>query len=137
MEKLPPFDRPGIQKYQHQRFWHIIFPIVLFSLLLGVAGGFTVLAEASTDRLMADISIIWLVIPLLFSALILLAVMVGLIYLVTRLLIITPTYTRKVQNFLVRVEQGTHKTTTSIVKPILWINQLGGRIHKFFQNNGL
>lgn len=137
MEKLPPFDRPGIQKHKHQRFWQIIFPIVLFSIFLGVVGVFTVLAGAGIDRLMADISIIWLVIPILFSALILLAVLVGLIYLVSRLLSITPVYTRKVQSFFVRIEQGTRKITSSIVNPILWINQLGGRIQNFFRNIGL
>jgi hypothetical protein len=137
MEKLPPFDRPGIQKYQHQRFWQIIFPTVLFSFLLGVVGGFIILAEAQTDRLLADISIIWLVIPLLFSALILLAVLVGLIYLVTRLLTIIPVYSRKLQNFFYRIEQGTRKATASIIKPISWINHLGSRIKLFINKIGL
>lgn len=134
MGKLPPFERPSIQDHKQQRFWQIILPIVLFSALVAVAGCSIVFAGAESDRLWADISIIWLLLPVLVGSLILLALLVGSVYLMARLLIIVPNFTRRVQNLFHRIEKGTHKAADSAVKPVLWILKLQNNISKFWIN---
>jgi len=123
MDKLTPFDRPSLQIYRRQRFWQIILPIVLFSLLIVVAGGFTIIADGELNRLWADVSIIWLVAPLLFLALILLVLLIGMIYFLNKLTQGTPRITRKVQNIFTRIEQETCRASNSVVKPVVWIHQ--------------
>lgn len=123
MDKLIPFDRPSLRIYRKQRFWQIIFPIVLVSLFIGVAGGFTIIANNEQNRLWADVSIIWLVFPLLFFALLFLAILIGMIYLLYKLTKATPGITRKAQNIFTRIEQETCRASNSVVKPVLWIHQ--------------
>lgn len=134
MGKLPSFERASIQDHKQQRFWQIILPIVLFSALIAVAGGLTVFAGAESDRLWADISIIWLLLPVLVISLILLALLAGSVYLMARLLAVTPNFTRKVQNLFHRIEKGTRKAADSAVKPVLWILKLQNNISKFWIN---
>lgn len=123
MDKTTPFDSPSLVKYRRQRFWQIIFPIVLFSLLIGVAGGFTIIADGSLNRLWADISIIWIVAPLLFIALFFLVILIATIFLLYKLTKGTPGITRKVQTLFTRVEQETCRASNSAVKPIIRIHQ--------------
>lgn len=124
MDKLVPFDRQSLRNYRRQRFWQIIFPIVIFSLLIGLAGGFTVGAGKELNRLWADVSIIWMVLPMLFLAFFMLVILVGMVYLLYQLTKGTPRITRKVQNFLTRIEQETCRAANSVVKPILWVHQV-------------
>jgi hypothetical protein len=124
MDKLAPFFRPSLQIHRRQRFWQIILPIVLFCILIGVAGGLTIFAEGDLSRLWADVSIIWLVLPLLFFALLFLVILVGMIYLLNRLTKLIPRISLKVQNIFTRIEQETCRASNSIVKPVIWIHQL-------------
>lgn len=123
MKKTTPFDSPSLRIYRRQRFWQIILPIVVVSFLLVVAGGITISLDGELNRLWADISIIWLVIPLLFTALFLLILLVGMIYLLFKLTNVLPRYTRKAQHIFIRIEQETCRGSDSVVKPIFWINQ--------------
>lgn len=123
MDKFDPFDKPSLQNHRRQRFWQILLPIVLFSGLIVVAGVFTVAADGVQNRLWADASIIWLVLPMLFVALFLLVILIGLIYLLYRLTKGTPRITRKVQNIFTRIEQGTSRAANSAAKPVIWIHQ--------------
>jgi hypothetical protein len=137
MGKLPPYERPSIDQHNRQRFWQIIFPIVLFSLLIIIVSGFTIFAGAVSDRLWADISIIWLVIPVLMFSLVIIAILAGLIYLMTRLTKVTPNFTRRVQNLFSRLEKGTRKIADSSVQPILWVEQFKYSMRKFLNTVGL
>jgi hypothetical protein len=123
MDKLTPFERPSLRTYRRQRFWQIILPIVLFSFVIVVAGGFTIIADGELNRLWADVSIIWLVAPMLILAIIFLVILVGMIYLLYKLTIGTPHITRKIQNIFIRIEQETFRVSNSIVRPVVWIHQ--------------
>lgn len=134
MEKIRAFERTSLHRYRRQRFWQIIFPILIFSLLIGVAGVITVFSSASSDRLLADISIIWLVIPVLVFSLIILALLVGLVYGMSKLISITPGYTRRAQDYFSRVEVGTRKIADSSMKPVLWLQKLNTKVKEFLDN---
>jgi hypothetical protein len=109
--------------YRRQRFWQIILPIVLVSLLVVVAGGITISVEADLNRLWADISIIWLVLPVLLIALLFLIILIGMIYLMYKLTNGLPRLTRKAQNIFIRIEQETCRGSNSVAKPVIWIHQ--------------
>jgi hypothetical protein len=132
MDKYASFNRPTLRRHRRQRFWQIIVPIILFSLLIGAAGGFTIIAGGAQDRLWADISIIWLVAPLLSVLLVLVVILVGLIYLLARLMKGTPEVTRRVQNLFYRVEKETRRAADSAVKPVLWIQQFRSGLKSLF-----
>ena len=130
MDKLTPFERPSLRTYRRQRFWQIILPIVLFSFVIVVAGGFTIIADGEQNRLWADVSIIWLVAPMLILAIIFLVILVGMIYLLYKLTIGTPHITRKIQNIFIRIEQETFRVSNSIVRPVVWIHQFSEFFHR-------
>ena len=123
MDKFTLFDRPSLRIYRRQRFWQIILPIVVFSLLIVVAGGFTIIADGELNRLWADVSIIWIVAPVLFIEIVLLAILIGMIYLLYKLTKGTPQITRKIQNIFTRIEQETCRASNSAVKPVVWTHQ--------------
>lgn len=134
MEKLPIFDRQSLNQYKQQRFWQIIFPILMFSLLIITAGGFMISAGVVYHRVWADISIIWLVIPLLMLSLFLIVILVGLIYGMTRLSRIIPIYSLRVQNFFSRIELGTRKIADSSMRPFFWLHNIKSKIHSFMDS---
>ena len=123
MDNLTPFDRPSIRRYRHQRFWQIILPIVLFSILITATGGFVIAASSNQNRLWADISIIWLVLPLLIIALIFLLFLIGMIFIMVRLTKGIPRIALKIQMIFVRIEQEACRFSNSVVKPVLWWHQ--------------
>jgi uncharacterized membrane protein YciS (DUF1049 family) len=132
MNKYPPFDRPTLRLHRKQRFWQIIAPIVLFSLLIMAAGWMTVIAGNSQNRLWADVSIIWLVAPLLSVLLVLAVVLVGLIYLLARVTKGTPNITRRIQHLFYRMEKETRRAANVAVKPVLGIQQFQSGLKKLF-----
>lgn len=131
MDKLTPLDSPSLRNYRRQRFWQVVFPIVLFSLIIGVAGGFTIIADGELNRLWADVSIIWLAFPLLFFALIFLVILIGMIYVLYKLTQGTPRVTRKVQMVFTRIEQETCRASNSVAKPVIRMHQFQSGLKSF------
>ncbi len=80
----------------------------------------------------AAISTIWIVIPIMIASLIFLAVLVGLIYLLARLLGITPVYTNKAQIFVQRLGSRIQDAADASVKPVLFLDSIGASIRRFF-----
>jgi hypothetical protein len=127
----PPIESPSLRRHRKQQFWQILFPILLFIALVLTTGGFVVAAGNSRARLWADISIIWLILPLLFLALLLLALLGSLVYLLIRLKRATPRLTGRVQNFFRKITAGTHRAADASVRPILWLKQAGAVLDTF------
>ena len=123
MDKLTPFLRPSLLTHRRQRFWQIILPIVLFCLLIGVAGVYTIFAGKAISRLWADVSIIWLILPLLFFVLLFLVLLIGMIYLLNKLTKNLLGISRKAQNLFTHIEHETCRVSNSVVKPFFWIHQ--------------
>ena len=70
-----------MKRHRRQRLWQIIVPIILISIFILFVGGYFVLGGGSQTRVWADISIIWIVLPLLAIFLIAFAIIIGMIYL--------------------------------------------------------
>jgi hypothetical protein len=69
----------------------------------------------------AAVSTIWIVIPILLAGLLFLAILIGLIYLVARLLGILPTYTGKAQDYVYIAQSYIKRGADMAAKPIIAI----------------
>lgn len=110
-------------KHRKEVFWQIIFPMLIGVLLVLVVSIIVLLSathEATNLSRWADVSLIWLILPSLFFALLLLIFLGGVVYLVTVLLQITPRYACIIQNYFelgkYKVIQISHQITSPIVK---------------------
>ena len=112
-----------MRRHHHQRTWQILVPFLLMTGLIVAAAVLVVAGGESQARLWADISIIWLLAPLLVLAL-LVAVLLGiLIYALAQLARVAPAYTLRAQHFVTQVQSAVQQAADWIVKPFVWIQQ--------------
>jgi hypothetical protein len=136
MEDQPPVLSPTVRAHKRQFFWQILLPILLVVLLGLAAGGLVIAATFSgsgSPRLWADVSIIWLIAPVLVLALGLLAVLVFLVYGMVKLLQVTPRYTGKAQGFFAQVAAWARKIADGAARPFVWVQQVGAAIKSIFK----
>ena len=123
-------------KHRKQLMWQIILPMVLTSLLIVAL---IVLVNVATFNQGGDVarwaavSTIWIVIPIMFGLLIFLALMVGLVYLMKKLLNVTPTYTGLAQDYVHLGVSYVKRATEAIIKPVLELNGILASINAFFE----
>ena len=116
--------------------WQIILPMILTSLLLIAL---IVLISIATFRNNGDvgrwaaISTIWIVIPIMIGLLIFTALLGGLVYLMQKLLHITPTYTSLAQDYVYIAESYIKRAAEAIVKPVLQLNGILASLIAFFE----
>ena len=124
------------QKHRKDLIWKIIFPVVLSVLL---CGGVILLVTIATFgwggdvQRWADISTIWIAIPFMIEMLVFLAVVVGLIYLIAKLLEITPKYTPIAQDFFYKIESYAKRFADAAAKPIISLNSIGASINRLLR----
>jgi uncharacterized BrkB/YihY/UPF0761 family membrane protein len=111
--KFPVVERNPITHAKHRReaFWQIIFPMLIgIILVLTVVVVIIFSGTTSTSDLSrwADVSLIWLILPSLFIALIFLAILIAFTYLISVVLKITPHYARIIQIYF---EMGKNKVS--------------------------
>ena len=132
---LPKPVHQSYLKHRRQLVWQIILPIALTSVLIVAL---IVLINVATFRQNGDVarwaavSTIWIVIPIMVGLLVLLALLVGLVYLMNRLLDITPTYTGMAQDLVHRVATYIKRGADAAVKPIFILDGIGASIKAFF-----
>ena len=76
----------------------------------------------------AAVSTIWIAIPLCIMGFVFLALLSGLVYLMGRLLGITPTYTGRAQDFVHKLAIRIRRLADLAVKPIISLNGFGATI---------
>src|SRR4030043_691586 len=84
-------------KHRREVFWQIILPMLIGLLLvLTVVSIIIFSGTSSTSELSrwADVSMIWLILPSFFIALLFLIILIAFTYLITVVLRLTPRYTR-------------------------------------------
>jgi hypothetical protein len=135
--KIPRPVHESYLKHRKQVTWHIILPVALATLF--VVGVFVVLCvgafrgNGDVSR-WAQISTIWIIIPIMIGMVIFFALLLGMIYLIMKLLNIAPTYTGLAQDYVHRTGVYVKRGTEMAVKPIFAIDGLGARIKAFFRN---
>src|SRR5262245_3590515 len=134
--RLPQPVHDSYLKHRRQLVWQIILPIALTALIIVAL---IVLVNVATFRDGGDvarwaaISTIWIVIPIMFGLLILLAVLGGLVYLMKKLLNITPTYTSLAQDYVYLAESYIKRAADALVQPVLQLNGILASLIAFFE----
>jgi hypothetical protein len=134
--KIPQPVHESYLKHRRQLAWQIILPMVLTVLLFI---GMIVLIYFATFRDNGDVarwaavSTIWIVAPIMIGMLIFLALLGGLIYLMMKLLNLTPTYTGMAQDFVYLALSYIRRAADAVVKPVIQLNGLLASVRAFFQ----
>jgi len=112
----------------------IILPIVLTVILIIAL---IVLVNVATFRDGGDVarwaavSTIWIVIPIMIGMLIFLALLVGLIHLMGRLLNVAPTYTSKAQDYVRKAAVYITKGADAVARPVIGLEGFAASVKKF------
>ena len=130
----PPSKRTAsYQAHKRDFIWQILAPIIVALILVIVASVAVAMgSDASTSR-WADISTIWIIIPLLVSAFIFLIILGAVIYGMAKLLDITPIYTQKITALIYLAEQKIKNVADASAKPIFFVEELRVSIKSIFQ----
>lgn len=135
---IPKPVHSSYKAHRKQLLWQIILPVAVTGLLIVAL---IVLVNIATFRQNGDvgrwaaISTIWIVIPIMLAMLIFLAILAGLIYLLGRLLNITPVYTGLAQDFAHKIKGYVRRGADAAAKPILYLDGIMAGINAFFGRN--
>ncbi len=134
--KLPQPVHESYLKHRKQVVWQIIVPMVLTVMLciaLIVLINIATFNQGGDAARWAAVSTIWIVIPIMFGLVIVLALLGGLVYLMYKLLDVTPTYTGMAQDY-VHIGAGyVRRALDAIVKPVINLNGILASINAFFE----
>lgn len=107
--------------HRREVLWQIILPMVLVGVVLlagVVALGLTGVGSAGR---WADISLMWLLLPVIVLSIVPLALLVGLIYGLTRALGALPGLAYQAQRALLRVERTTRRIADRAAAPVIGV----------------
>lgn len=148
MNSPPPLDKlrsaaaPEHASYllhRKQRNLQIVLPVVFSAAALV---GMIVLVSFATFKSGGDverwaaISTIWIVIPVLIAGLVTLAILIGLIYMMTRALSALPHYTSIAQEYVNLARGYIIRGADMVVKPVIALEGFIERAKTFFERIG-
>jgi hypothetical protein len=122
--KLLVSERNPLTHAKHKRevFWQILFPM-LIGILLVLSVAFVIIftgPQSSSDlSRWAAVSTIWLILPSLFFALIILIILSAFVYLITVVLRITPRYALIIQLYFEIAKNKVSYYSNKITEPII------------------
>ena len=128
---IPEPVHESYRRHRKQRTSQIILPVVLAVVLFL---GIVVLVNIATFRDNGDvgrwaaISTMWIAIPVCITGLVFLALLGGLVYLMGRLLGVTPRYTGKAQDFVHKLAIRIRRAADTAAKPVISVNGFGATI---------
>jgi hypothetical protein len=138
-DQLPHPEHYSYQQHRRQRTTQVILPVLISTLLLI---GLIVLITFATFKSNGDvsrwaaISTIWVIIPALLAGLIALAILVGLIYLMARVLSGLPHYTGIAQDYVFLAQRYIIRGADMVVKPVIALEGFIENVKVFFERVG-
>ena len=121
---IPTPKRESHLKHRQAVNRQILLPVILVAVVglgLAVLSAFGAAGNNPGVNLWADISIIWLIIPMMLMALITIALMIAIIYGFKNLLDTTPHYTGILQDWVLWLNAEIKIWANKITKPVLSI----------------
>jgi hypothetical protein len=109
------------QKHRHDVRMQIILPITIGIIIVLALSILVVLGSNAQVSQGADVALIWLIVPMLVVTLLFLIILGGLVYGVTKLLIATPGFMRRVQDYSIIAQYRISEFTDKLVSPMLKI----------------
>lgn len=131
--KLPQPVHASYLKHRKELAWKIIFPVVLSAVL---CLGLVALINVATFRnggdvqRWADVSTMWIAIPVMMFLLVIFALLGGIVYLLARLLNIAPPYTAIAQDFFYKIEGYVKRGADIAAQPFIFIDSIGASIDR-------
>ncbi len=128
----PLKKRAAYKAHKRDLIWQIFIPTGLAVLIFIVASIGAATQSGATASLWADISTIWLLIPVMFFSLIFLFILVGVIIGLAKLLQITPEYTHKLYKLIRLAGEKIEGLADDTAKPIFLIKGISASVRRFF-----
>ena len=130
-------ERNPVTRDAHRRqvLWQITLPFVvgvLLILALAVLSVVSALGGGEVVSRWADISLIWLILPMIVFTLIFLAVVSGLVYLVVKLIGVLPGYAFKAQEFLASLQEKLRSLSDKAAQPVIKVGGVWAGVRKLF-----
>ncbi len=132
--EAPLPTHPSYRKHRRDVTRQILIPIILVTLVgLGFAALsiYGAVVSHTSVSLWADISLIWLILPMMFLALVLLGLVGGMVYGLAKLLGVAPRYTGLAQHYALWLNTEIVLWTEKITQPVLSLKAWLG----IFSNN--
>ncbi len=134
-ENLPPPSHETYLKHRKEVRWKIIAPVV-GSLLVCLACSALVFVATfrygGNVETWAQISEIYLSIPMIILLVVIFAMVAGIAYLLTMLLGILPRYTFQAQGLFYKLRDVVRRGADSVAKPVITIDAIGASINRIF-----
>ena len=122
-------------KHRREVKWKIIAPVVAATVLCVACSLLVYVATfdyGGDVARWAEISTIWLSIPTIIFLVVLFALVAGAAFLLTRLLMLLPTYTFKAQEISYRIKGLVRRGADAAARPVIFIGSLGAGINRIF-----
>lgn len=128
----PPRNPETTRRHRQEVLWQITLPAAVgIIVILGLAVFTAVGLSAPVQSQMADISIVYLIMPVLVFGLITLVLLGGAAYGVTRLLALLPYQFLRLSIFFLRVQIGVHSFSNRLAQPIMSWHSFTARTRAF------
>jgi hypothetical protein len=126
-----------LARFRREVWWQITFPMILIVLLMlgGLAGLFFWRGEGGVS-VVANYSMILMIIPMLLVGLVVLAIIIGLIYLVVRAIDLIPPYTYVAQKATFSVRDQVKGVANRITGFVIGIRSFLDGIVRFLKERG-
>jgi hypothetical protein len=121
-----------VRAHRRQLVWQILIPFLVMAGVVVAAAVRVVSAGPARARLWADVSIIWLIAPMLVLALVVMAVLALAIFGLARLLQVAPRYTARVQAASSIAAVGVRKAADGVAAPYVWFEQAKAALKSIF-----
>jgi small-conductance mechanosensitive channel len=121
-------DSPTTRAHRRQFAWQILVPILVLTALFLAVAVLVASGTGSSSRTWADVSMIWVIAPVLVFALVVIIVLGFLIYAISKLHQITPHYTSKIHGFFGLLSGKTRLIADGTARPFIWFHQAGAII---------
>jgi hypothetical protein len=133
--KLPQPVHESYLRHRKQWTWQIILPVALAAIL---CIALIVLVNIATFRDNGDvarwaaISTIWIVVPIMIGMLLLLVLLGGLIFLLAKLLGVTPRYTGLAQDYVYKAAETIKRALDAVVNRVIGFQGTLASVREFF-----
>ena len=126
MDDLEPvpftdFNPISRQKHRHEVFWQVSIPFVLICFVLSVLAILAASASYIEASKWADISVIYLIVPMMIFALLAIVIQVASVYALIRLMQVLPFYSYRGHGYLLQIGMQIEWAGNQAVRPFVGI----------------
>lgn len=132
--RLPEPNPVTTAAHRRETFWQIKLPLLVGVLLVVLAGVGVIWAavrgEGDVSR-WSDISVIWLILPMLLLTLIMIVLTAGMVYMVGKLLPVLPRYTHLLLGYFVQLARRVESISNAAVEPFMRVHSASASVKAF------